>query len=322
MDIAERVKAHLLAHAGVLTTAEAARLGITTNGLRALVRQGRLRRAVRGSYVGTSFESALDDDGRHLLLVRAILRAHPGEVAASHQSAAAAYGLPVLAADLRRAHVAHRRSTKETKRHVTHTVHRRQGDGAVRVERGLHVVSPELAVLGTAVLSGPESGIMVTDAALRSRLTTKQALADQLELMRHTPGLASARLVVRRASPTAESGGESLSRLVLEDLGHRVVPQHRIVRSDGAFVARVDFWLPELGVVVEFDGMVKYAGADGPAALAAEKRREDAIRRLGYGVARLVWADLFSPARVRAIVADAAASVSRNSQARDPLHAG
>ena len=51
-------------------------------------------------------------------------------------------------------------------------------------------------------------------------------------------------------------------------------------------------------VVVEFDGAVKYSGPEGREHLIAEKRREDALRRLGYRVVRLLWSDLSNPERV------------------------
>jgi len=60
-------------------------------------------------------------------------------------------------------------------------------------------------------------------------------------------------------------------------------------------VGRVDFLVEDL-VVVEFDGLVKYGGQDGRAALAAEKARESRIVDCGYEVVRLVWSDLGQPA--------------------------
>jgi hypothetical protein len=45
---------------------------------------------------------------------------------------------------------------------------------------------------------------------------------------------------------------------------------------------------------------VKYEGAQGRGALVAEKKREDLLRQLGYGIVRLVWSDLAVPARVHA----------------------
>jgi hypothetical protein len=59
-------------------------------------------------------------------------------------------------------------------------------------------------------------------------------------------------------------------------------------------------------VVVEFDGLVKYDGADGRAALAREKAREDRLRAAGYQVVRLVWSDLRDPHRVATLVRQAA----------------
>lgn len=319
MDIESRVRARMEAGGGIITTAEADALGVSVTNLRGLARRGVVRRLVRGAYADQSLLEGLEVGDRHLLLVRAIQRTRPGALAASHQSAALVHGLPVLATDLDRAHVVHRRDTRETWRHDTHTVHRSPGDSVVMEKAGLHVVIPALAVLGTAVVAGPHSGIMAADAALRAGLTTKCELTTWLERMRHTPGLAGARLAVQRAAASAESPGESLGRLLLEDLGYRVIAQYRIVDEGGVVVARVDFYLPDLGVVVEFDGSVKYAGADGAAALAAEKKREDRIRRLGYGVARLVWADLFQPVSVQAAVEQAAATVHRPTHRRDLL---
>ena len=72
-----------------------------------------------------------------------------------------------------------------------------------------------------------------------------------------------------------------------------------ITDEDGVAVARVDFLFREHGTVVEFDGLVKYAEADGREALAQEKQREDRLRELGYEVVRLTWRDLADPALVR-----------------------
>ncbi len=40
-----------------------------------------------------------------------------------------------------------------------------------------------------------------------------------------------------------------------------------------------------------------------------EKRREDALRSLGYRVVRLTWADLTDPRRVRKLLGRGAASL-------------
>lgn len=108
-------------------------------------------------------------------------------------------------------------------------------------------------------------------------------------------------MVVTDADTSVESAGESLLRVLLIRLGYQVAPQFK-VRDGRVVVARVDFYLPALKVVIEFDGLVKYEGMDGKQALAAEKERERRLHGLGYGVARIIWADLFDPRRVEAEV--------------------
>ena len=139
------------------------------------------------------------------------------------------------------------------------------------------------------------AGLIAADAAVRTGLSTREQLMAEAQ----TRGLGySAHLVAELASGLSESPGESWTRLILAGLGVEARQQVAVHDHDGRFVARVDFLLPELGVVVEFDGAVKYEGADGREALVREKRREDALRALGYRVVRLTWADLHHPERV------------------------
>ena len=73
----------------------------------------------------------------------------------------------------------------------------------------------------------------------------------------------------------------------------------------GRFVGRVDFLFRAQRTIVEFDGLLKYGGADGRQALVEEKRREDTLRSLGYQVVRLTWRDLHDPALVARAIKDA-----------------
>ena len=96
----------------------------------------------------------------------------------------------------------------------------------------------------------------------------------------------------------SESVGETRTRLLLRDLGFRVTSQFKVTRGRQV-IARSDFLVDDL-VIVEFDGLVKYAGAQGRDALAAEKARESDIVDLGYEVVRLIWSDLSRPESVAA----------------------
>ena len=83
--------------------------------------------------------------------------------------------------------------------------------------------------------------------------------------------------------------------------------QFEITGSSGGFVARTDFAWEEQRVIGEFDGRVKYGrllrpGQDPGDIVFEEKRREDAIRDLGWGVVRWTWADLDAPQQLEARV--------------------
>ncbi len=71
-----------------------------------------------------------------------------------------------------------------------------------------------------------------------------------------------------------------------------------VIEDDGSFVARTDFGWEEFRHVGEFDGEVKYGrlnphtGHELGQVIVEEKRREDAIRELDYGMSRWGWRDL------------------------------
>lgn len=114
--------------------------------------------------------------------------------------------------------------------------------------------------------------------------------------------------VLSFADARSESAGESLSRVVIHELGFELpTPQVDIHDSAGRHIARVDGLWRSTGLVGEFDGLQKYSGSFVGARasseiVVAEKQREDALRRAGHDVARWVWADLREPARLHRIL--------------------
>lgn len=310
--------AFLSTHHHVVTTAEARELGVSRETLRSYVRRGLLTRVAQGAYVQTSAVAALTHEpDRHLLVARAVLRSRPGAWAASHVTAAVVWGLPVLASTLDRVHVVHARPVGSVRRHDAFTVHTCPGTAYLVECRGVPTVTPEVAVVGTALLGPLHSGVMAIDAALRGGFCTPASLQAAVDRCVHVAGVGRARRALAAADRSAESPGESWLRLILRGLGYRVVPQHPVRDERGRLVGRVDFYLPDLGVVVEFDGKVKYEGVlpDGRSpseAVVAERARERRIRRLGYGVARVIWGELFDVEQVRREVEEAARSARRD----------
>lgn len=306
------LQAYLDTHCGVISAATAVEhLGLSSTDLCRSVTQGVLARVCRGGYVEARRLSAAGPEEAHRLRTRAVLATAPHSFAASHQSAAALLGLPLLARDLELVHVMRRSGTGHGRRRDAFHVHPCPGERAdFRRVDGAWSVGPVAAVLGAVMACSQIGAQGVADAALRGAVVTKAELEEAAQALGRVRGAPRARHTISRADPSAESLGESGLRVILQILGYRVLPQF-VVTDKGEFVARVDFYLPELGVVVEFDGAVKYEGIIGRDALVREKLREDRLRRLGYGVVRVTWAQLYRPELIRERVEAAAQTSTR-----------
>lgn len=112
------------------------------------------------------------------------------------------------------------------------------------------------------------------------------------------------------ADPGSESPGESLSRVLMSQLGFQIPTlQHPITMPDGTRY-RTDFCWERAGIVGEFDGHMKYTraralrGLEPADVVVREKTRERHIERQGYRVVRWDWQDLRTPERLRRILAD------------------
>ncbi|WP_306906239.1 hypothetical protein [Arthrobacter pascens] len=120
---------------------------------------------------------------------------------------------------------------------------------------------------------------LITSATKRSRVLEVLALADE----------------------TAESVGESRSRVLIHVLGLPAPVLQQSFHDAEGFVARADFFWREYGVIGEFDGDAKYlddallGGNSIRLAILAEKKREDRLRSLGYIVVRWDWTAVTDP---------------------------
>ena len=219
-------------------------------------------------------------------------------MAASHHAALALHEVPLHGVDLE--HVDLVADVERTRSKAGVSTHPVRSSHVVDV-RGCRVVELPAALCQVAAASGTAAAVVGMDAALHRRACTRPDL-ERAAASSATPDAASVLVAVAATDSASESVGESLARLLLVDLGFAVRSQVPLSRG-GSVVARVDFLVDGL-VVVEFDGAVKYAGADGRDALVAEKRRESELVDLGYEVVRLTWADLERPevvlAKVRA----------------------
>lgn len=302
-----RLQALLLSQGGVCTAGNARSCEVEEAALAAAIRQGRLVRVRRDAFVDGGLWAAADPEERLVLRTKAILLGRPGAVV-SHQAALAVHQLPLWA-------VARDRVDLMV---ATSRVRSRSGvrlhpplDVAPVTVRGCRVLPAATAAAQVALEAGVGAGLVPLDAALHLRRCTIEDVAEAFDRVATTPlRRRVAQQVLALADPACESPGETRTRMLLHDLGHSYESQVDITDQDGRFLGRVDF-VVRGRAVLEFDGAVKYEGHEGRAALAAEKRREDAVRRRGYGVGRVVWADLDSPRRFAEVVQTALASSTR-----------
>lgn len=299
---------HLIARDGVFSTADAARLGLDRNALTRVVRDGRCLRLATGWYAVVDGEPPVREE-LHRLTAIALGRSMRGRAALSHHSCLLVAGLPTFGADLDTVHltslVASRGGVSVARRGVA--VHRRVGRLRIPVPDPLEPHRPRLVPLAWAsvqagLLAGPEAFVVPADAALRASAATREDLARAVEVFSTHTGIGPVRAALHLADGRHESPGESRTAFLLAALGHEVEPQVELVAEGRLY--RADFRIAGTRVLVEFDGAVKY---EDRRALFEEKQREDALRRAGWVVVRLVWADLAEPRRVARRVAAALA---------------
>ncbi|MFJ7289612.1 hypothetical protein ACIQUC_14960 [Curtobacterium sp. NPDC098951] len=268
----------------------------------------RLRASV---YVATDVWAASEPADRHLIRAWAIAPELSGSVTFSHQTAALIHGWPLIGGITDRVHVID--GTLHGVEHRAGVVRHGAQSGAGVPDRAPERFDgvPVADAVSTAVLLAttlePHVAAVAIDSAVRS---------GQLDVVRFTDALPDgpsrgsrrARLVSTALDPRHESVGESFTAIRLVQLGVRSIEAQQEFRT-GARVDRVDFWLPDIGVVVEFDGKQKYGdpamlGNRSPHdALWQEKLREDRIRMHPgvMTVIRVTWWHLLEADRFRAL---------------------
>jgi very-short-patch-repair endonuclease len=289
------------AHFGAFTASDAYDCGYQRQSLSQLVRSGRALRVGPSAYVDRPRYEAASPERRHEMATRAVVRTFDGRVYASHYSALTLMSLPVFGAPLDHIHVA-RAAGSLSRRRPGLSIHTAYGPAAGRLIGRTPSVAPALAILGAAMTCGIETGVVAADAALAAGKTTEADLETWLGKLSRHRDVTQARRAVRLADARSESVGESRTRLLLNAIGFRPTPQVEIRDRHGRLVGRVDFLLERERIIVEFDGLMKYADANGREALAAEKSREDRLRALGYEFVRLTWADLSRPVTVERLL--------------------
>lgn len=278
----------------VFTSQDALEAGLTRGQIRQRIRGGRWRALARGVYTALPPPRARDDfaatRAEHELRATAAALSFTGACLCLH-SAAVSRGLPLWhrVPDDVAVNVPLGKWSGTAADVVVH----RMTLGSDHVELGrVPVTTVARTCIDIARLMSLADGLAVSDAALRSGLTTNAELEEVARSTVDRRGRGRGIRVAAHANGLRESPAESASWAYF--LRHGVpLPQPQVVvlSRDGRFIARVDFWWEGSRVVGECDGRMKYQSPDD---LYAEKRREDELRAEGLTVIRWGPRDLTS----------------------------
>lgn len=281
------------------------------------LRDGQLIRVGHGAFVHRGDWERATAREQHLARAAAVHAVTPRAVV-SHASAAIAHGLPWIQPMPERVTVIDpgRRTSQRTRfadkaaaggRHVVAVV-----------IGGLPVTTMIDTVVDIALRYDRGRALAVADAALR-RGVQHDAITDELAARGAVRAHRRSRSVLELASGASESAGESVALLVMRDVGCPAPVQQHEFRDDRGVIGRVDFWFPHQGVVVEFDGLVKYRdagmrnGRSVEETVIAEKIREDRLRAQQEvrRVIRPIWRDVVPGGAFPAMLAAAGLPVRR-----------
>jgi hypothetical protein len=293
--------------------------GLSDADLRRLCRHGLWHRVRAGHYLDAPADG-LSPEQRHRMLVRATTTAASEAAVVSHVSALNLHGLPVWRTRLDRAHLTRNRrnGARVGARLVVHAAQLPPDE--VTVADGILCTTVARTLIDFARTEEFEQAVIPGDAALHRELTTVTRLREQLRRARNRPGYHKAATVIEFLDGRSECAGESRSRVALHRAGLPAPElQARVLTADNGFVARVDFLLPDLGVIGQFDTDAKnhhgiHRGSAAEQQLLAERRREHRLRALGWVVARWGWDDLDEPGDIVRRIEAAAAIAARTTR--------
>lgn len=283
------------AQGGLFTRAQARDAGYRGPALRQLTAPGGDWVVVRrGVYAERRLWERWDDHReRPLAVARAVTLSMNVEHVLSHDSAAHAWGLPLLRPALPLVHVTRPGvQGSRTEHGVKHHLERKGLEG-VYDRNGLRVTGLERAGLDVAREHGWVAGAIVMDGGLK--LGADPVLTEAILVgMWSWPRVRQARRAAQVSRLGAESALETVGRLMVAELGlPEAIPQFPVAVTGG--VAWCDLLV---GChVFEFDGRRKYRdqerGGDADRRVEdvmwEEKVREADVRANGLGVSRHFW---------------------------------
>lgn len=281
--------------AGITTTAELARAGITSARIRFLVRRGVLTKIDWGVYAKRELAEplAVTQRGQRVLRIAAAIAAvGPGAVA-SHQDAAILHGLALLDrpdAETLTLTVPRGVTGIRTRRPHVRATMSWLPEQHVAVRNKIPVTSVARTVVDLARTTPFRSGVVLADNALHDKKTSEAELRAVMASCSRWPGIGRARQVTDFSDARSESPFESIARVAFRD-GGLPPPELQIWvggENRGA-IGRADFLWREHRTIAEADGAMKYADPD---RARRQLRRDAELRDAGFEVVHFTWHEL------------------------------
>ena len=260
---------------------------------------GEVIKPLRGIYARREYWEQLSYLKKMLCAIKAVGVAHRGWTF-SHATAAAVYGLSVSYKYLWPVHyTTSRAGGGRSPKYFKHHRHPLTSEDMACID-DIRVTSPVRTVIDCARTMPLPDALAIADSALRNGLLEKVDLKRGLAAFKGMRGIRNAREVVALADPRPESGGESILRGILYELGIPM-PELQVEIPDpehpGKFY-RVDYLFTIEGaapIALELDGFQKYedpkltGGKTITQVLTEERQREAAITSHGIRIARISY---------------------------------
>lgn len=244
-------------------------------------------------YIRKEYWNQLNFNNKHLYIARALTAKHPNWIFCG-PTAALAYGFEVPYWQLQKIHVTHLKSCSRENQYICHHRYIPRMKNRLQhpyISAGIPVLSTAETLAQCLRMSNFADGLCIADSGLRTLNQTKEWLLNEVNhLGFRQKGIAQARITAGFADARAESGGESIARAHILELGFASPElQATIIDPISKATYRVDFlWTLPTGqrIIGELDGRQKYVDPDmtqGRSAidvLTAERLRESRLSRL------------------------------------------
>lgn len=289
--------------AGMVTTGELRRFGLSPAQVRTLVQRQVLSPLALGVYAPGTRVSAERTRGlanEHRLKVAAALAAaKPGPVA-SHASAAIIHGLDLLsrtnAVHLTRPPGCGSRSGPPGV-HI-HVASLPPGHGEILA--GIPVTTVARTVIDLARTTSFRAGVAAADSALRGQRASRRELESVIADCHRWRGIKQARRVAAFCDERSESALESISRVMFADHGLPAPELQVWVGGEEGAIGRADFLWQAYRTIGEADGLGKYSD---PSRAFAQLQRDARLREAGFEVVHFTWQEVTcAPGRVVASI--------------------